>query len=117
MRSAGSNSWLAVSSYTMNATPFASTPIDMKSPRLRSVAPVPAVHPRPDTHTGLMWIACGVARTTVYEGADEVALRLCANAMFHGPLFAVTAAGLAVEYHASAARPDEPATIDVSTLR
>src|SRR5882672_8549601 len=101
----------------MKATPFGSTPIDMKSPRFRSAAPVPAVQPRPDTHMGLRWIACGVARTSEYEGEVLVALRLCANAMYQGPVFDVTAAGLAVVYHARAARPDDPATTEVKTLR
>src|SRR5207249_5248017 len=79
-------------------------------------APVPALHPRPDTHTGLRWMACGVARTTVYEDDDDAALRLCANATYQGPLLDVTGVGFEVVYHASAARPDEPAAIAESTF-
>src|SRR5439155_21547616 len=88
----------------------------MKSPRLRSAAPVPALHPRPDTHTGLRWMACGVARTTVYEGDDDAALRLCANATYQGPLLDVTGAGFEAVYHASAERRDHPAAIAERTV-
>ena len=99
----------------MNVTPPRSTPIDMKSPRLRSGAPLPAVQFSPDTQTGLTWTACGVAWTTVNEGDELAALRLCAKSMYHGPLLLVTGAGFVVAYHASAARPDDPAVTDVNT--
>jgi len=52
----------------------------------------------------------------VYEGDDDAALRLCANATYQGPLLDVTGAGFEVVYHASAARPDEPAAIAESTF-
>src|SRR3989442_2758960 len=54
----------------MNAGPWPSMEIDMKSPRLRSDGWL-VVHPSPCTQTGFTWIACGVA-----PGPREARLRV-----------------------------------------
>src|SRR5712691_1380994 len=98
----------------MNAAPLLSIEIDMKSPRLRSDG-WDAVHPSPCRQTGFTWIACGVAWVRENVGLEPSAFRLCAKAMNHGPEFCASGAGFVVVYQASAARPGEPATIEVKT--